>query len=186
MNFFRFFFDRFKRLFILLRRSCLLSYLYTQFKIWFISYISSVNAYLEFYSFDCYWRKSHNNFWFPLSYNYYLFPNYSKVKCAEQKWYIFLKKQVLCLFVCLYVYTYTYYSFKIFRRFWLAPISRLILHNHLALTIFGRFEQYTIDSMVFLIGNEAARATDHPQASKRPFIHERTETNGVHGHSRTK
>ena len=44
--------------------------------------------------------------------------------------------------------TYNYYSFKMFRRFWLAPTPRLILHNQLAHTIFGRSEQYTIDSTV--------------------------------------
>ena len=44
--------------------------------------------------------------------------------------------------------TYNYYSFKMFRRFWLAPTPRLILHNQLAHTIFGRSEQHTIDSTV--------------------------------------
>ena len=34
---------------------------------------------------------------------------------------------------------FLYYSFKIFRRFWLAPIPRLILHNQLALTIFSKW-----------------------------------------------
>ena len=34
--------------------------------------------------------------------------------------------------------SFLYYSFKIFRRFWLAPIPRLILHNQLALTIFSK------------------------------------------------
>ena len=51
----------------------------------------------------------------------------------------------------------TDYSFKIFRRHWLAPILRLIRHNRRALTIFGRGEQYTIDSTVHLIGNGADR-----------------------------
>ena len=50
-----------------------------------------------------------------------------------------------------------HYSFKIFRRFWLAPISRLILHNQLVLTIFGKCQQYAIDSMVYLLGNEVDR-----------------------------
>ena len=36
-----------------------------------------------------------------------------------------------------------YYSFKI-----LAPIPRLIHHNQVALSIFGRRKQHTIDSMV--------------------------------------
>ena len=45
---------------------------------------------------------------------------------------------------------------QIFRSFWLAPILRLILHNQLTLTIFGRCGQYTIDSMVYLIENEYA------------------------------
>ena len=35
--------------------------------------------------------------------------------------------------------SFLYYSFKIFRRFWLAPIPRLILHNQLALTIFSKW-----------------------------------------------
>ena len=48
-----------------------------------------------------------------------------------------------------------YYSFEIFRCFWLAPFPWLILHNQLALTIFGRCKQYTIDSMVYLIRNNA-------------------------------
>ena len=34
---------------------------------------------------------------------------------------------------------FLYYSFKIFRRFLLAPILRPILHNQLALTIFGKW-----------------------------------------------
>ena len=51
-----------------------------------------------------------------------------------------------------------YYSLKIFRRSWLVPIPRLILHNQLVLTICGRSQQYTIDTMVYLIGNEAAWA----------------------------
>ena len=38
-----------------------------------------------------------------------------------------------------------YYSFKIFRRFLLVPIPQLILYYRLALTKFGRREQYTID-----------------------------------------
>ena len=37
---------------------------------------------------------------------------------------------------------------KCFARFWLAPTPLLILHNQLAHTIFGRSEQYTIDSIV--------------------------------------
>ena len=39
-------------------------------------------------------------------------------------------------------YNTYYYSFKVFRRLWLAPIRRLNLHNQLALTIFGRYEKY--------------------------------------------
>ena len=35
--------------------------------------------------------------------------------------------------------SFLYYWFKIFRRFWLAPIPRLILHNQLALTIFSKW-----------------------------------------------
>ena len=35
--------------------------------------------------------------------------------------------------------SFLYYSFKIFRRFWLAPMSRLIFHNQLALTIFSKW-----------------------------------------------
>ena len=35
---------------------------------------------------------------------------------------------------------------------------RLIPHNKPALTIFGRCEQYTIYSIVYLIGNQAALA----------------------------
>ena len=47
------------------------------------------------------------------------------------------------------------YSSKIFRIFWLAPIPRLIFRNLLALTKFGRGEQYTIVAMVYVIENEA-------------------------------
>ena len=35
--------------------------------------------------------------------------------------------------------SFLYYSFKIFRRFWLAAMSRLIFHNQLALTIFSKW-----------------------------------------------
>ena len=52
---------------------------------------------------------------------------------------------------------WNYYLFKLFLRFWLAPIRRLILHNQPALTKFGRWERYTIDSMVYLIVNEVNR-----------------------------
>ena len=34
---------------------------------------------------------------------------------------------------------------------------QLILHNQLALTIFGRCKQYTIDSMVYFVENEVVR-----------------------------
>ena len=37
----------------------------------------------------------------------------------------------------------------------------LILHNQPALTKFGRCAQYKTDSMVYLIGHEAAWAIDH-------------------------
>ena len=50
-----------------------------------------------------------------------------------------------------------YHSFKVFRRFRLAPIPRLNVQNHLALTIFGRCEQYAIHSMVYLLGKEVDR-----------------------------
>ena len=43
-----------------------------------------------------------------------------------------------------------FYSFKIFRRFSLAQSSGLILHNQPTLTKFRRYEQYTIDSIVYL------------------------------------
>ena len=46
------------------------------------------------------------------------------------------------------------YSTKIFRILRLAPISRLFLHNQPALTKFGRYKQYTIDLMIYLVGNE--------------------------------
>lgn len=40
--------------------------------------------------------------------------------------------------------------------------------------------------MVYLIGNETARAIDHcPQAAKL-FIQERTKTNGGHGYPKAK
>ena len=63
-------------------------------------------------------------------------------------------------------YNPVHHSFKIFRRFWLAPFLRLIFHNQRALTIRtfilpGRSEQLTNDSMVYLIGNEASWAIDH-------------------------
>ena len=51
-----------------------------------------------------------------------------------------------------------YYSFKIFRHCSLVPIPWLILHNKWAHTIFGRWEQYTINSTVYLVGHEAAWA----------------------------
>ena len=47
-----------------------------------------------------------------------------------------------------------YYSLKIFRRFLWVPIPQHILYYRLALTIFKGWEQYTIDSMVYLIRNE--------------------------------
>ena len=36
-----------------------------------------------------------------------------------------------------------YYSFKIFQCFWLTLITQLLLHNQLALKIYGRYQQYT-------------------------------------------
>ena len=58
-----------------------------------------------------------------------------------------------------------HYSFKIFRRFWLAPFPRLIFHNITIRTFIrpGRSEQLTKcnDSMVYLIENEASWAIDH-------------------------
>ena len=36
-----------------------------------------------------------------------------------------------------------YYSFKIFQCFRLTPITQLLLHNQLALKIYGRCQQYT-------------------------------------------
>ena len=50
-----------------------------------------------------------------------------------------------------------YCSFKIFCCFLLAPIHRLILHNQPALTNFGRWEQYTIDAMIYVFRNEVDR-----------------------------
>ena len=50
-----------------------------------------------------------------------------------------------------------YYSFKIFHRIWLAQSPRLILHDQLALTKFGRGELYTMDLMVYWLGNEVDR-----------------------------
>ena len=44
-----------------------------------------------------------------------------------------------------------------FRRFWLALMPQLILNIQLAPTILGICEQYTIDSMVYLIENEVDR-----------------------------
>ena len=41
-----------------------------------------------------------------------------------------------------------HYSLKIICYFWLAQCPRLILHNQLALIKFGRWDQYTINSMV--------------------------------------
>ena len=53
----------------------------------------------------------------------------------------------------------------------------------LLLTVFGRCEQYTIDSMVYMIGNEAARA----QAANKLFIDtSELKTNGFHGYPKTK
>ena len=50
-----------------------------------------------------------------------------------------------------------YCSFKIFCCFLLAPIHWLILHNQPALTNFGRWEQYTIDAMIYVFRNEVDR-----------------------------
>ena len=53
----------------------------------------------------------------------------------------------------------------------------------LLLTVYGRCEQYTIDSMVYMIGNEAARA----QAANKLFIDtSELKTNGFHGYPKTK
>ena len=46
------------------------------------------------------------------------------------------------MFFHITTYRSQYYPFKIFRRFRLATIPRLIRHNQLALTIFERCEQY--------------------------------------------
>ena len=57
----------------------------------------------------------------------------------------------------------------------------------LLLTVFGRCKQYTIDSMVYMIGNEAARATGHLQAANKLFIDtSELKTNGIHGYPKTK
>ena len=56
-----------------------------------------------------------------------------------------------------------YFSFKVSCRFWLAPLPWLILHNKPALTNNRRYEQYTIDSMVNLIGNEVDRCYIGPE-----------------------
>ena len=59
--------------------------------------------------------------------------------------------------------------------------------KQLLLTVFGRCEQYTIDSMVYMIGNEAARATGHLQAANKLFIDtSELKTNGIHGYPKTK
>ena len=48
-------------------------------------------------------------------------------------------------------------------------------------------QQYTIDSMVYMIGNEAARATGHLQAANKLFIDtSELKTNGIHGYPKTK
>ena len=53
----------------------------------------------------------------------------------------------------------------------------------LLLTVFGRCEQYTIESMVYMIGNEAARA----QAVNKLFIDtSELKTNGFYGYPKTK
>ena len=82
-NFFRFFSNRFLNSTV---KTCFYLHIYTQLKIWFISYISIASAYFEFYSFDCCWRKSQFNFWFPSSYIFYLFAKYSKVNMWCQRY----------------------------------------------------------------------------------------------------
>ena len=57
----------------------------------------------------------------------------------------------------IWIVDFNHYSFKISRCFWLDPVSRQILYNQLALTILGRCDQYTINSMVYLLENEVGR-----------------------------
>ena len=67
-------------------------------------------------------------------------------KIPTRPWNLFV-----CLFACVLVYTYSvfakgpisydnnnYYSFKIFPQFWLAKSTRIIHHNQLLMTKFGR------------------------------------------------
>ena len=62
-----------------------------------------------------------------------------------------LVKEPQKIMITLIMYIPHCYSFKIFRRFWLAQIPRLILHNQPTLTKFGKCEQCTINSMVYCI-----------------------------------
>ena len=45
------------------------------------------------------------------------------------------------------IYKILYYSFKIFRCFWLTKITRIIHHNQLLLTKFGKFLPYWTDDV---------------------------------------
>ena len=79
----------------------------------------------------------------------------------------------------------------LFCRFWLALIPRLLLRNQPALTKFGRCEQYTIDSMVYLIitrlikkrsymGNRSSINLTSRRGRQTVYIFTNQLKNGVH------
>ena len=49
--------------------------------------------------------------------------------------------------ILIHAYKIIYYSFKIFLRFWLTKITRIIHHNQLLLTKFGKFLLYRTDDV---------------------------------------
>ena len=62
----------------------------------------------------------------------------------------------LCYCFLSVCYNKPYYSFKIFLRFWLAKIPRIIHQNQLLSTKFGRISPYWIDDV-----NRAVKLTDY-------------------------
>ena len=62
----------------------------------------------------------------------------------------------LCYCFLSVCYNKPYYSFKIFLRFWLVKIPRIIHQNQLLSTKFGRISPYWIDDV-----NRAAKLTDY-------------------------
>ena len=90
----------------------------------------------------------------------YLWPNiHHEERCVRLLicWLITEKSAFSTHAKFIWIVDFNHYSFKISRCFWLDPVPRQILYNQLALTIFGRCDQYKINSMVYLLGNEVGR-----------------------------